>query len=380
MSRDIYAAEHDDFRAVVREFLAREVAPQHDKWEADGIVDKAIYAAAADRGLLGFWVPEEYGGLGITDYRYNAIVLEETGRSGLSAPAFRLYNDIIAPYLMRLTTPEQKARWLPGQAKGTLTFAIAMTEPGAGSDLAGTQTTAKADGDDFILNGQKTFISNGYNCDAVIVAAKTDPAAGHRGFSLLVVEDGMPGFERGRRLKKAGMHGQDTSELFFADVRVPRANLIGTEGRGFYHLMENLALERLSVTIASLAQARQVFADTLEYTKTRTAFGQPIGSFQANKFTLAELDTELDIAQVYVDECIRQVMTGTLDATVAAKAKWWVTELTTKTVDRCVQLHGSYGYMLEYPVTKAWLDTRIQTIYAGSTEIMKEIIGKKLGL
>jgi acyl-CoA dehydrogenase len=378
--REIYTREHEEFRAVVREFFVKEVAPHHEKWEAEGIVDNAVYASAAARGLLGFWVPAEYGGLGVDDFRYNAVVLEEQGRSGLSGPAFRLYNDIIAPYLMRLADDGQKSRWLPGQATGEYSFAIAMSEPGTGSDLAGIQTTAVLDGDHYVINGQKTFISNAYNCSAVIVVARTDPAAGHRGFSLIVVEDGMPGFERGQRLKKIGLLGQDTSELFFSDVRVPRANLLGQEGRGFYHLMENLALERLSIVIASLAQARKLLEDTLTYVKDRSAFGTPIGSFQANRFTLAELATELDIAQVYVDECVRSAMAGTLTGVQAAKAKWWVTELATRTSDRCMQLFGGYGYMTEYPIAKAWVDMRIQTIFGGTTEIMKEIIGRDLGL
>jgi alkylation response protein AidB-like acyl-CoA dehydrogenase len=379
MQRKILEPEHEQLREVAHDFFVKYAVPHRAEWEAQGHVGREIWRQAAAHGLLGLEIPAEYGGLGVDDYRFNAVIIEECTRTRAGV-SLTLQNEIVGPYLVGLGTDEQKRRWLPGMASGDLLGAIAMSEPGAGSDLAGIRTSARRDGSDWIVNGSKTFISGGYLADFVIVVTRTDPDAGHKGFTLLVVEDGMPGFERGRRLRKAGMHGQDTSELFFSDVRVPRANLVGTENRGFYHLMENLALERLSVTIASLAQARQVFRDTLEYTKNRTAFGQPIGSFQANKFTLAELDTELDIAQVYVDECIRQVMAGTLDATVAAKAKWWVTELTTKTVDRCVQLHGSYGYMLEYPVTKAWLDTRIQTIYAGSTEIMKEIIGKKLGL
>jgi alkylation response protein AidB-like acyl-CoA dehydrogenase len=377
--RELYTPEHEEFRAVVREFLTREVLPHHARWEAEGQVDREIYAAAAKRGVLGFAVPTEYGGLGIDDFRYNAVVVEEMSRARVHGPAFTLINDVIAPYLLRLSTDEQKRRWLPGLASG-LIFAIAMTEPAAGSDLAGIRTTARRDGDEWVLNGQKTFISNGILSDVVIVVARTDPDAGHRGISLIVVEDGTPGFERGRRLDKLGLHAQDTAELFFSDARVPAANLLGVEGRGFIHLMENLPSERMSIAIGSMAGARKAFEETLEYARTRTAFGQPIGSLQANRFTLAEMATELDIAQVYVDSCVRRVVDGTLTAVDAAKAKWWVTELHKRVVDRCLQLHGGYGYMLEYPIARDYVDARIQTIFGGTTEIMKEIIGKDLGV
>lgn len=378
--RSVFTREHDEFRALVREFLSREVAPHHAQWEADGQVDRSVYAAAAKAGVLGFSVPVEFGGLGVTDFRYNAIVAEEQSRSRLHGPALTLHNDIISPYLQRLTNDEQKQRWLPGLAAGELIFAIAMSEPGAGSDLAGIQTSARRDGDEWVINGQKTFISNGILSDVVIVVARTDPEAGHKGFSLIVVERGTPGFERGRNLKKIGNSAQDTAELFFDDVRVPAENLLGTEGRGFIHLMENLPAERLSIAISAVASARKVFDDTLAYAKERTAFGSPIGSFQANRFALAEMDTELDIARVYIDHCIQGVLDDTLTAVDAAKAKWWATELNKKVVDRCLQLHGGYGYMLEYPVAKAYQDVRISTILGGSTEIMKEIIGKNLGV
>ncbi|MBX6389463.1 MAG: acyl-CoA dehydrogenase family protein [Frankia sp.] len=379
MNRSVFTAEHEEFRSLVREFLAREVTPHVEEWAAAGIVDKAVYKAAAQAGVLGFSVPTEYGGLGIDDFRYNAVVAEELARGRSSGVALTLLNDIIAPYLLRLTTEEQRQRWLTALAAGDMTFAIAMSEPAAGSDLAGIRTSAVRDGDEWVINGQKTFISNGILSDAVIVVCRTDPAAGHKGFSLIVVEDGAPGFERGRKLAKMGHHAQDTAELFFSDCRVPANNLLGTEGRGFYHLMENLPSERLSIAVSAIAGAIDTFEQTVAYAKERTAFGQPIGSFQANRFTIAEMATELDIARVYVDECIRRVVDGTLTAVDAAKAKWWCTELHKKVVDQCLQLHGGYGYMLEYPVARAYQDVRISTILGGTTEIMKEIIGRDLG-
>jgi len=380
MARDLFDEVHEEFRALVREFLVREVLPHHERWERDGQVDKAVYGAAAERGILGFAVPAAYGGLGIDDFRYNAVVAEELAKARVHGPAFALVNDVIAPYLLRLGTDEQKRRWLTPLAAGSLVMAIAMSEPGAGSDLAGIRTTARRDGDEWVLDGQKTFISNGILSDLVVVVTRTDPAAGHKGFSLICVEAGTPGFTRGRKLAKIGLHAQDTAELFFDNVRVPAANLLGTQGRGFYHLMDNLPSERLSIAVSSVAHARQAFNETLEYAKTRTAFGKPIGSFQANRFTLAEMATELDIAQTYVDSCIRRMLDGTLTAVDAAKAKWWVTELQKRVVDRCLQLYGGYGYMLEYPIAKDYQDVRVQTIYGGTTEIMKEIIGKDLGV
>ncbi|MDR7167333.1 acyl-CoA dehydrogenase [Nocardia kruczakiae] len=378
-TRTVFTAEHEEFRTLVKEFLAREVAPHHDEWERNGQIDPSVYKAAATAGVLGFSVPEEYGGLGIDDFRYNAIVAEELAISGLTGPALTLHNDIVAPYLLRLTTEEQRQRWLTPLAAGDLSFAIAMSEPGAGSDLAGIRTSAVRDGDEWVINGQKTFISNGIISDAVIVVCRTDPEAGHKGFSLIMVERGTVGFERGRKLDKIGHHAQDTAELFFTNCRVPADNLIGTEGRGFYHLMENLPSERLSIAISAIAGAERTFEQTKTYAKERKAFGQAIGSFQANRFTLAEMATELDIARIYVDECIRRVLDKTLTATDAAKAKWWCTELHKKVVDQCLQLHGGYGYMLEYPVAKAYQDVRISTILGGTTEIMKDLIGRDMG-
>jgi len=380
MRRTVFDPEHEQFREVVREFLAREVAPHAQAWEAAGIVDREVYRAAGKHGVIGFNVPDEFGGGGVSDFRFNAVVAEELAVAGPGTPAFTLHNDIVAPYLVSLSTPEQQQRWLPGFASGDLIGAIAMSEPGAGSDLAGVRTHAERDGSDWVLSGSKTFISSGINADLVIVVTRTDPTAGHRGFSLLVVERDMPGFTRGRNLEKIGQKSQDTAELFFDQVRVPAANVLGQEGRGFYHLMHNLPAERLSIAVSAVAGARAIFAETVTYAKNRTAFGQPIGAFQHNRFVLAELDTELDIAQVYVDRCLEAVVAGELTAVEAAKAKWWTTELQKRVVDACVQLHGGYGYMLEYPVARAYLDARVQTIYGGTTEIMKEIIGRPVGL
>jgi alkylation response protein AidB-like acyl-CoA dehydrogenase len=380
MRRTVFEPEHEQFREVIREFLAREVAPHAQAWEAAGIVDREVYRAAGKHGVIGFNVPEEFGGGGVSDFRFNAVVAEELAVAGPGTPAFTLHNDIVAPYLVSLATPEQQQRWLPGFASGDLIGAIAMSEPGAGSDLAGVRTHAERDGSDWVLSGSKTFISSGINADLVIVVTRTDPTAGHRGFSLLVVERDMPGFTRGRNLEKIGQKSQDTAELFFDQVRVPAANVLGQQGRGFYHLMHNLPAERLSIAVSAVAGARAIFTETVAYAKNRTAFGQPIGAFQHNRFVLAELDTELDIAQVYVDRCLEAVVAGELTAVEAAKAKWWTTELQKRVVDACVQLHGGYGYMLEYPVARAYLDARVQTIYGGTTEIMKEIIGRDLGL
>ena len=382
MRRTVYEPEHEQFREVLREFLAREVAPHAQAWEKAGIVDREVYRAAGKHGLIGFNVPEEFGGGGVADFRFNAVVSEELAKAGPGTPAFTLHNDVVAPYFTSLATPEQQHRWLPGFAAGDLIGAIAMTEPGTGSDLAGVRTHAVPYGGTWILSGAKTFISSGINSDLVIVVTRTDPdpAAGHRALSLLVVERGMPGFTRGRNLDKIGLKSQDTAELFFDEVPVPAANVLGTVGRGFYHLMHNLPAERMSIAINAVAGARAIFDETLAYAKNRTAFGQPIGSFQHNRFVLAELDTELDIAQVFVDRCLEAIVAGELSAVEAAKAKWWTTELQKRVIDACVQLHGGYGYMLEYPVARAYLDARVQTIYGGTTEIMKEIVGRNLGV
>ncbi len=382
MERTIFEDDHRQFREVVREFIAREVLPHHERWEKAGLVDRELFAAAAKQGVLGFNVPEEFGGGGVHDFRFNAIVAEELSAAAASGPGFTLHNDVISPYLLTLANDEQKARWLPGFALGEEIWAVAMTEPGTGSDLKGIRTSAVRDGDHWVLNGAKTFISNGINADRVIVVTRTEPSAdaGHKAFTLLVVERGMAGFTRGRNLDKIGLHAQDTAELHFEDVRVPVGNVLGEPNRAFYHLMNNLPEERMSIAVSAVAGARAVFDGTLEYAKSRTAFGQPIGSFQHSRFVLAEMDTELDIAQVFVDRCLTALVAGELSPVQAAKAKWWTTELQQRVINACLQLHGGYGYMTEYPVAKAFTDARIQTIYGGTTEIMKEIIGRALGV
>ncbi|AQZ66964.1 Acyl-CoA dehydrogenase, short-chain specific [[Actinomadura] parvosata subsp. kistnae] len=380
MQRDLFDDEHLLFQETVRDFMTREVVPHHAQWEKDGIVPREVWKKAGELGMFGFSVPEEYGGAGVKDFRFNAVIVEEIIRHGATGLGFSLHNDVMAPYIVDLTNDEQKQRWLPGFAAGELITAIAMSEPGAGSDLQGIRTTAIRDGDHYVLNGQKTFITNGINADLVVVVAKTDPEAGARGTTLVVVERGMEGFARGRNLDKVGMKAQDTAELFFDHVRVPVANRLGPkDGEGFFQLMHNLPQERLSIAVAAVAAAETVLEQTIEYCRTRQAFGRNIGSFQNTRFVLAELATETDIARHYVDKCIRALNAGELTAVDAAKAKWWTTELQTRVIDRCLQLHGGYGYMTEYPVAKAWLDSRVQTIYGGTTEIMKEIIGRSFG-
>ncbi|MBX9388420.1 acyl-CoA dehydrogenase family protein [Streptomonospora nanhaiensis] len=380
MRREIFETDHDLYRESVAAFLKREVVPFHDRWEKDGIVPREVWTKAGEVGILGLGVPAEYGGSGTDDFRFNAIVAGEICRVGASGLGFGLQNDVMAPYLVRLTTEEQRRRWLPGFASGELITAIAMTEPGAGSDLQGIQTTAVRDGDHYVLNGQKTFITNGINADLVVVVARTDPGAGAHGISLLAVERGMPGFERGRNLDKIGLKAQDTAELSFTDVRVPAANLIGRENAGFVHLMTNLPQERLAIAVSATAGSEAVLDQTIEYCKNRTAFGRPISRFQNTRFLLAELATEIDLARTYVDRAITLLNRGELTPEDAAKAKWWTTELANRVMDRCLQLHGGYGYMMEYPVAKAWQDARIQSIFGGTTEIMKEIVGRSLGL
>jgi len=380
MRRDIFTEEHEAFRDMVREFIAREVTPYHEQWERDKVVSRDVWRAAGRAGLLGIDVDEKYGGGGNPDYRYYAVMGEEFARAGATGPAFMVHNDMIGRYLDRLCTPEQRDRWLPGYCSGELVTAIAMTEPGAGSDLQGVRTTAVKDGENYVLNGQKTFISNGQLADLVIVVARTDPAVGHTGISLLVVERGMAGFTRGRNLDKIGMHAQDTSELFFSDVRVPAANLLGAEGGGFVALMENLPRERVTIGVFALAVAEKAFEDTLAYCKQRKAFGQPIGSFQHSRFLLAEMATELAVARAFTDRAIVAHRDEELSTQEASMVKWWNTELCNRVTDRCVQLHGGYGYMREYPVARAWADSRVQSIFGGTTEIMKEIIGRGLGV
>ncbi|MGE3618909.1 MAG: acyl-CoA dehydrogenase family protein [Acidimicrobiia bacterium] len=382
MERTIFDAEHDMFRDSVRSFIAKELVPHYLQWEADGIVPHEVFGKAGENGFLGMAIPEEHGGGGVADFRYNLIIAEEIQRAGVNAAGlgWTLHNDICLPYFLTLCNEEQKARWLPGLASGELVAAIAMTEPGIGSDLASMTTSAVRDGDDYIVNGAKTFITNGINADLVITAVKTDPTQRHTGMSLVIVERGMPGFERGRNLEKVGMHAQDTAELFFTDVRVPVANRLGEEGHGFNHLVTKLPQERLSIAMTGAAAARQALEWTLEYVKERHAFGKPIGSFQNSRFRLAEIATEVEIATTFVDRCVVALNEGELSAEEAAMAKWWCTELQKRTVDTCVQLFGGYGYMLEYPIARAYVDARVTTIYGGTTEIMKEIIGKSLGV
>ena len=380
MQRDIFTSEHDAFRDMVRAFIARNITPYHEQWERDGVVSREVWRQAGAAGLLGIEMDEKYGGGGKPDYTYYLIMNEELARAGAHGPGFSVHNDIVGQYLVRLVTPEQAQRWLPGYCSGELITAIAMSEPGAGSDLQGIRTAAVRDGDDWILNGQKTFISNGQLCDLVIVFARTDPDAGHLGYSLLMVERGMAGFERGRNLEKVGMHAQDTSELFFSDVRVPAANLLGEPGAGFVALMQNLPRERIAIGATALAGAEHVFATTLDYCRQRQAFGRPIGSFQHSRFQLAEMATELAVARAFTDRAITEHVAGRLTTEDAAMVKWWDTELCNRVVDRCVQLYGGYGYMREYPVARAFADGRVQSIFGGTTEIMKEIIGRGLGV
>ena len=382
MERTILEPEHEDLRASFRSWLEKEVVPHRDEWDAAGIVDRSMFTEAGRHGFLGTAVPEEFGGGGVEDFRYNLVIGEEVQAVGVGAAGLgiTLHNDICLPYFLRYCTDEQKQRWLPGIASGQLITAIAMTEPGIGSDLASMSTTARRDGDCYVVNGSKTFITNGINADLVVVAVKTDPTQKHKGMSLLVLERGMGGFERGRNLEKIGQHAQDTAELFFNDVQVPVSNLLGTEGQGFLQLVANLPQERLSIAAAGVAAARAALRWTLDYVTERKAFGQPIGSFQNSKFVLAELATEIEIGQSFVDRCVVALNEGVLTADEAAMAKWWCTELQKRAVDRCLQLFGGYGYMAEYPISRAYLDARITTIYGGTTEIMKEIIGRSLGL
>ncbi|MDS1270168.1 acyl-CoA dehydrogenase family protein [Lipingzhangella sp. LS1_29] len=380
MRRDLFTPDQELFRETVAKFLHREAVPHHEQWERDGIVPRSVWERAGSVGLLGLGIPDEYGGSGTTDFRFNTAVTEEVCRAGVPGLGFSLQNDIIAPYLVQLTTEEQRQRWLPGFASGELIGAIAMTEPEAGSDLQGIQTTAIRDGNDYVLNGRKTFISNGINADLVLVVARTDPDAGAHGISLLAVERDTPGFQRGRNLDKIGLKAQDTAELFFSDTRVPATNLVGTENQGFMHLMQNLPQERLSIAVSAVASAEAVLDQTISYCRERTAFGRSLSRFQNTRFVLAELATELDIARTYVDRAVTLLNENELTAADAAKAKWWTTELCNRVMDRCLQLHGGYGYMMEYPVARAWQDARIQTIFGGTTEIMKEIVGRSLEL
>jgi alkylation response protein AidB-like acyl-CoA dehydrogenase len=380
--RALFTDDHQAFRESFAAFVAKEITPHYLQWEKDGIAPHDLFAAAGQYGFLGMAVPEQHGGGGTNDFRFNVVLAEELAAAGIGGAGLglTLHNDITTPYFIEYSNPEQAARWLPGIASGELVTAIAMTEPGTGSDLASIASTAVLDGDEYVLNGSKTFITNGINSDLVIVVAKTDPTQRHTGMSLLVVERGMPGFERGRNLEKIGMHSQDTAELFFTDVRVPVANLLGDEGKAFNYLTANLAQERLSIAVSGVATARAALGWTVDYVKERTAFGQSISVFQNSKFTLAEVKTSVDVAQAYVDQCVLQLNAGELSAADAAQAKYWCTELQQKAIDQCLQLFGGYGYMLEYPIARAYADARVTSIYGGTTEVMKTIIAKSLGL
>ena len=385
MRRTLFQDVHEDFRESFRTFLEREVLGEegrYGEWERAGVVPREVFALAGRGGFLGMAVPEDYGGAGAEDFRFNLIIGEETQRAGVGSfgLGITLHNDICLPYFLSYCEEAQRERWLPGIASGELITAIAMTEPGIGSDLAGLSTRALRDGDHYVLDGAKTFITNGINADLVITAVKTDPAERHRGISLIVVERGMEGFERGRNLEKLGQHAQDTAELSFSGVRVPVENLLGEEGEGFRYLVSNLPQERLSIAASAVAAAEAALGWTLQYVRERRAFGQPIGSFQSSRFTLAELRTETEIARTYVDRCTQALDAGELTAEDAAMAKWWCTELQGRVVDRCLQLFGGYGYVLEYPIARAYADARVTRIYGGANEIMKEIIGRSLGL
>jgi len=380
MQRNIFEADHDSYRDTVRSFLEKEVVPFHDQWEKDSIVPREVWEKAGALGMLGFNLPEEYGGGGIDDFRFNAVQSEEVIKVGASGLGFVLHTDLVAGYLLSYANEEQKKRWLPGMATGEIITAIAMTEPGTGSDLQSVATTAIKDGDHYVVNGSKTFITNGINADLVIVVAKTDPSQGAMGTSLIVLERGMEGFERGRNLDKMGLKAQDTAELSFDNVRVPVENLLGEEGKGFIYLMEKLPQERLTISVGAMAATRRIIDMTLDYVKERKAFGKPIGSFQNSRFVLASLETEYRIGQEFIDRSIMALNAKELTIEEAAMGKWWTTELQNKAAAQCLQLHGGYGYMTEYPISKAYTDSRIQTIYGGTTEIMKEIIGRSMGL
>jgi alkylation response protein AidB-like acyl-CoA dehydrogenase len=378
--RTLYEPDHEAYRETVREFLTREVVPHQHDWDRRHMIDRTVFARAAKAGIYGLQIDERFGGAEEHDYRYRMVVCEELARVcafsfGLTVS---LQDDLVLHYLLDLTTEQQKQRWLPGFATGELIGALAMTEPGAGSDLKGIRTSARRDGDTWILNGQKTFISSGIMADAVVVAARTDPEGGSRAFSLLVVERDTPGFERGRQLDKIGLPAQDTAELFFHDAVVPAANLLGEVGYGLPYLMSHLPRERLGVTAKAIANTRAIFDQTAEYCRQRTAFGQPLTGQQHIRFELAEMATQIDVAEAYVDKSVLAFNAGELSPVDAAKGKWYVSELQKSVIDRCLQLHGGYGYMTEYPVARAFLDTRVQTIYGGTTEIMKEIIGRDI--
>ncbi|MCW2990753.1 MAG: acyl-CoA dehydrogenase domain protein [Solirubrobacterales bacterium] len=378
MRRTLFDDEHDDFRASVRTFVEREVIPHHDRWREQGGMDRELWLAAGRADFLGISIPGEHGGSGTGDFRFNVVLTEELARVSLAlASSVGIHTDVVAPYLTELTTEEQKARWLPGFCTGETVSAIGMTEPSAGSDLASLRTQARANGNGWVVNGSKTFITNGASADLVIIAARTGKHM--RDISLFAIEASSEGFTRGRKLHKIGQPEADTSELFFEDVHVTEDHLLGRLDRGFVAMMERLPQERLHSACANVAHAREALSQTLEYARDRIAFGRPIGTFQHNRFVLAELVTELDVAQSFVDACVAQYVIGKLDDVDTAKAKWWSASVQNRIIDACLQLHGGYGYMDEYPVARAWTDARVTKIWAGSNEIMKEVIGRSLG-
>jgi acyl-CoA dehydrogenase len=380
--RAIFEDEHNDYRESFATFLQREVVPHYEEYEAAGIVPRELFTKLAEHGFLAMAVPAEYGGEGVDDMRFNAVLGEEAARA-MVANAFagpQVHTDLCLPYILKGANDEQKARWLPAIAKGEKILAIAMTEPGTGSDLAGIKTRARRDGDHYIVNGAKTFITNGINSDQVITAVSTDPDAGHGGISLLVIDADSPGFSRGKKIAKIGQHASDTAELFFDDCAVPVENLLGEEGTGFFQMVDKLVPERLTLAISSLAGAERALEITLDYVKERKAFGRAIGSFQNSRFVLAELQTKLTITRTFVDSLIDRHTRGEVTVPEAAMAKWWTTDLLGEVTDKCLQLHGGYGYTEEYPISRAWVDARVNRIYAGTNEIMKELIGRTMGL
>ena len=381
MDRTIFEPEHKEFRAAVATYLERSITPQLERYIDDRLIDRAAWEEAGKQGFLGLEVPEEYGGSLAQDYRFNTIATEEMSKVSVGFnSSLQIHADIVAPYLVELGTEELKTRLLPDFCAGLKTAGIGMTEAGGGTDLAALKTTAVPDGDGWLINGSKTFITNGYTADILVVAARTSQEKGARGISLFVIEEGMPGFERGRKLDKAGQHEADTAELFFNDVHVPAENLLGEVGSGFIYMMERLPQERIGCAISNLAHAKQAFLETLEYAKERQAFGKPIGSFQHLKFVLAEQATKLDVTQAYMDECVMAKINGDFSATDAAKAKGWTSQIQNDVIDACLQIFGGYGYMNEYRIARAWQDARVTKIWAGSNEIMKELIGRELGL
>lgn len=380
MSRTIFEEEHNMFRESVRKFCEQEIAPYHEQWEKDGMVSREVWLKAGENGFLAMSVPEEYGGLGIEDFRYNAIIGEEMAYIGATGPGFTLQNDITVGYLIKYGTEEQKKKYLPGIVSGEIITAIAMTEPGTGSDLQGITTFAEDRGDHYLMNGQKTFITNGVLCDLCIVVARTSREKGHKSMSLLLVESAWEGYAEGKKMGKIGLHAQDTAELFFKDVRVPKENLLGgEEGMGFVHLMQQLPEERLSIAIAAVATCEEALRITVEYCHERKAFGQEIGKFQNSRFKLAEMKTEIEIARVFIDHCIDLAVKKELSVEKAAMSKYWTTDLQQKVMTQCLQLHGGYGYTTEYRIGKMFCDSRITPIFGGANEIMKEIIGRGMG-